>query len=221
MRTSHIIFLLLALTMSCKKNSAGDNLISDKTLQSKIVDQEYYALSELKKVETDKSRIFPRTLDADGEIVRVGKNDWTSGFYPGILWLMYDMTEDETWAMDAKKYTELLESEKFNDSNHDIGFKMMSSFGQGYRLTGNMDYRDVLIQSARTLITRFNENVGCIRSWDHHKDKWDFPVIIDNMMNLELLFWASKETGDPVFANIAVKHAQTTMQNHFRSDYSC
>lgn len=217
----YIIFILLALTMSCKKNSADENPFSDTALQAKLVEQGSYALSELKKVDPDKSRVFPRTIEADGTIVRVSKKDWTSGFFPGILWLMYDLTNDDAWANEAKTYTELLESEKFNDSNHDIGFKMMSSFGQGYRLTGNMDYRDILIQSARTLISRFNENVGCIRSWDHHKDKWDYPVIIDNMLNLELLFWASKETGDPVFANIAVKHAQTTMENHFRSDYSC
>jgi len=221
MRTYLIFLILMALSVSCKENSADENLILDKALQSKIIDQENYGLSELKKVDPDKKRIFPRTIDAEGQIVRVSKKDWTSGFYPGILWLMYDMTNDETWAREAKTYTELLESEKFNDSNHDIGFKMMSSYGQGYRLTGNMDYREVLIQSARTLISRFNENVGCIRSWDHHTDKWDDPVIIDNMLNLELLFWASKETGDPVFANIAVKHAQTTMQNHYRSDYSC
>jgi rhamnogalacturonyl hydrolase YesR len=221
MRAISIFSILLALTVSCKIGSADKNLVSDKMLQEKIVDQGNYALSELKKVDPDKRRIFPRTIDADGEIVRVSKKDWTSGFYPGILWLMYDMTDEDAWAREAGIYTQLLESEKFNASNHDIGFKMMSSYGQGYRLTGNMDYREVLIQSARTLITRFNENVGCIRSWDHHKDKWDFPVIIDNMLNLELLFWASKETGDPVFANIAVKHAQTTMQNHFRSDYSC
>lgn len=220
MRTYCIIFMLLTLAMSCKENGSVENHILDKALQEKIIEQENYALGELKKAGMDQNRVFPRTIDTDGEIVRVSKKDWTSGFYPGILWLMYDMTNDEAWAREATTYTELLESEKFNDSNHDIGFKMMSSYGQGYRLTGNMHYRDVLIQSARTLISRFNENVGCIRSWDHHKDKWDYPVIIDNMMNLELLFWASKETGDPVFSNIAVKHAETTMQNHFRSDYS-
>ncbi len=227
MRTTFIILVLLALTLalalaiSYKKNSADDNSGLDAEIQSMIVEQGSYALSKIKEVNPDERRIFPRTMDAEGQIVRVTKKDWTSGFYPGILWLMYDMTDNESWAREAKTYTELLESEKFNDSNHDIGFKMMSSYGQGYRLTGNMDYRDILIQSARTLISRFNENVGCIRSWDHHKDKWDYPVIIDNMLNLELLFWASKETSDPVFANIAVRHAQTTMKNHFRSDYSC
>jgi unsaturated chondroitin disaccharide hydrolase len=226
-RTTFIILVLLALTLalalaiSYKKNSADDNSGLNAEIQSMIVEQGSYALSKIKEVNPDERRIFPRTMDAEGQIVRVTKKDWTSGFYPGILWLMYDMTDNESWAREAKTYTELLESEKFNDSNHDIGFKMMSSYGQGYRLTGNMDYRDILIQSARTLISRFNENVGCIRSWDHHKDKWDYPVIIDNMLNLELLFWASKETSDPVFANIAVRHAQTTMKNHFRSDYSC
>jgi rhamnogalacturonyl hydrolase YesR len=165
-------------------------------------------------------RIFPRSLNSDGEIRFASKRDWTSGFYPGVLWQMYEITGKDSWKVEALKYTTPLESEKFNSSNHDIGFKMMSSFGHAYRLTGNNEYKDILIQSARTLLTRFNENVGCIRSWNHHRDKWQYPVIIDNMMNLELLFWAGKETGEPVFFNIAVKHAETTMKNHFRNDYS-
>ncbi|MDX2413856.1 MAG: glycoside hydrolase family 88 protein [Bacteroidales bacterium] len=220
MKPYFIIFILFILAISCNRNNTDDNYISEAEQITKIVDQESYALNQLKNFDTSDTLIFPRTLNADGEIVRVSKRDWTSGFYPGILWLMYHLTDDEAWANEAKSFTELLESEQFNDSNHDIGFKMMSSYGQGFRLTGNTDYREVLIQSARTLISRFNENVGCIRSWDHHKDKWDYPVIIDNMMNLELLFWASKETGDPVFANIAVKHAQTTILNHFRPNFS-
>jgi hypothetical protein len=97
---------------------------------------------------------------------------------------------------------------------------MMCSFGQGYQLTKDSVYRDILIQSAKTLTKRFNEKVGAIRSWDHNKDKWAFPVIIDNMMNLELLFWASKQTGDRQYYNIAVKHAETTLANHFRADNS-
>ena len=133
---------------------------------------------------------------------------------------MFELTGQQEFKNSAIRYTGLLESEKSNDRNHDLGFKMMSSFGQGFRLTNNDQYREVLIQSARTLITRFNENVGCIRSWDHHTDKWEFPVIIDNLMNLELLFRAWKLTGEPVFYNIAVKHADTTLKNHFRNDYS-
>lgn len=118
------------------------------------------------------------------------------------------------------KYTTLLEQEKFNAKTHDMGFKMFCSYGQGYAITKNPHYRDVLLQSAETLISRFNPKVGCIRSWDHNSDKWDFPVIIDNMMNLELLFWAAKETCDSTYKEIAVSHALKTLQNHFREDYS-
>ncbi len=97
---------------------------------------------------------------------------------------------------------------------------MFSSFGKAYQFTGNEEYKNVVIQSAKTLATRFNPKVGCIRSWDHNADKWDFPVIIDNMMNLEMLMWAAKETGNDTLKQIAISHAQTTAKNHFREDYS-
>ena len=218
MKPTLLLFCLLFL-LSCNRYSS-DQQQSKQVLIERISKQEQFALNLMNNVEEQERFRFPRSIDANGNLHLVGKRDWTSGFYPGVLWLMYDLTTDESWKIEATKYTELLESEQYNDSNHDIGFKMMSSYGQAYRLTGNKEYRKILIQSALTLISRFNEKVGCIRSWDHHKDKWDFPVIIDNMINLELLFWASKETGDPVFANIAVKHAETTLKNHFRPDYS-
>lgn len=108
-----------------------------------------------------------------------------------------------------------------NGGTHDMGFKMYCSFGNGYRLTQDERYKEILLQSARTLSTRFKPKAGIIRSWDHNKDKWQCPVIIDNMMNLELLFWATKESKDSTYYNIAVSHARTTMKNHFRADYSC
>ena len=101
-----------------------------------------------------------------------------------------------------------------------MGFKVYCSFGNGYRLTGDAAYKDVLLQAAYTLTTRYKEGAGIIRSWDHSRDKWDCPVIIDNMMNLELLFWAFRTSGDSLFYNVAVNHARTTMKNHFRDDYS-
>ena len=110
-----------------------------------------------------------------------------------------------------------MEQEKNNDTSHDMGFKIYCSFGNGHRLTKNPKYREIMIQSARTLITRFNPKVGCI---PYHVEVWDFPVIIDNMMNLELLFWAFKETKDSFFYKVAVSHANTTMKNHFRPDFS-
>lgn len=209
------ICMLFLLVNSCNKISNDDNnifLIKKASQQLKHIS---------KNIEKSSGNLkFPRTVDESGNLKLVSKRDWTSGFYPGTLWLMYDLTHDNFWKNEAVKYTHLLENEMYNASNHDIGFKMMSSYGLGYEFTKSKKYKEVLIQSAKTLITRFNANVGCIRSWDHNTDKWEFPVIIDNLMNLELLFWAWEETGDSVFYNIAVTHAKTTMKNHFRNDFS-
>lgn len=161
-----------------------------------------------------------RSLSPNGHLNLIPSKDWCSGFFPGSLWIAADLTKDPNLRKLAAEFTLPLEQEKFNGKTHDMGFKMLCSFGQGYRYTKDSTYRNILIQSAKTLTKRFNDKVGALRSWDHHPEKWQFPVIIDNMMNLELLFWASRQTGDPQFYNIAVKHAETTLINHFRADYS-
>jgi len=161
----------------------------------------------------------PRTIDS-GRLKLVASRDWTSGFFPGELWMLYGFTHDEEWKKYAMSYTAAMEREKTNATTHDMGFKIFCSYGTGYRLTHDPAYRDLIIQSARTLTTRFNPKIGCIRSWDHHRNLWDFPVIIDNMMNLELLFEATRFTGDSSFYRIAVSHANTTMKNHYRPDHS-
>jgi unsaturated chondroitin disaccharide hydrolase len=178
---------------------------------------------EEKRVQRENSNrgplVVPRAI-RDGKLFMVPSRDWTSGFFPGMLWYMYDLTGNESWIEKAKEYTTYIEREKTNAGTHDMGFKIYCSFGNGLRITNDQAYTDIMVESARTLITRYNENIGCIRSWDHNRDKWVFPVIIDNMMNLELLFWATKETGDSIFYQIAVNHANTTLANHFREDNS-
>ena len=163
--------------------------------------------------------VSPRTLNK-GELKLVASRDWTSGFFPGELWLLYEFTANKEWKQQAEKFTANIEREKTNGGTHDMGFKVYCSFGNGFRLTGDQHYKDVIIQSAKTLSTRFRPITGTIRSWDHSTDKWAFPVIIDNMMNLELLFAATKLTNDSSFYKIAVAHANTTMKNHFRADNS-
>lgn len=163
--------------------------------------------------------VSPRTVDEDGELTLVSSRDWTSGFFSGELWLMYEYTGEEAWESAAREYTSRIEREKTNGGTHDMGFKIYCSFGNGYRLTGDSEYGEIMVEAARTLTTRFKPGAGIIRSWDHNTDKWQSPVIIDNMMNLELLFWASKQTGDSLFRDIAVRHAETTMRNHFRENY--
>ncbi len=180
--------------------------------------------TDMLQVSGDISR-YPRTVDSTGKTSYVPISDWTGGFWPGILWYMFEITHDSSWEKQAVKWTESLEKNQFNTQHHDLGFMMYCSYGNAYRLTKNEAYKKILIQSAQSLASRFNPKVGCIKSWnsrlswDGHT-LWNYPVIIDNMMNLELLFFASKVTGDSSFRKIAIKHAEVTMKNHFRSDFS-
>jgi len=164
--------------------------------------------------------VSPKSLTPGGKLNLVPAKDWTSGFFPGELWMLYEYTKDKKWEVQARLFTANIENEKFNGITHDMGFKIYCTFGAGYRLTHDPAYREVIIQGAKTLSTRFNPVIGSIRSWDHSRDKWGFPVIIDNMMNLELLFETTKITGDSSFYKIAVSHANTTLKNHYRSDFS-
>ena len=165
-------------------------------------------------------RVTPRSVDKDGKLVLVGPKDWCSGFFAGSLWQMYQYSHEQFWRENAVSNTWLIESAKWHRGTHDLGFMIGDSFGKAYQLTGEQSYRDVMLQAARTLITRYSPKVGCIRSWDHNAHVWKYPVIIDNMMNLEMLFEATRLTGDSTFYKIAVSHANTTMKNHFREDYS-
>ncbi len=161
---------------------------------------------------------YPRSLNPDSSVRLVGPSDWTSGFFPGSLWYIYENTGIEPFLDNARRWTVAISSMRYNTGTHDLGFMFGCSFGNGYRLTGDTLYRDYMLEAAHSLTSRFNPVVGCIRSWDF--GSWQFPVIIDNMMNLELLFWAFHESGDSSYYKIAVSHARTTMKNHFRSDYS-
>jgi len=190
------------------------NVFNDAEKQTKLMLQE---IPKAKAANAD--LVSPRTLNK-GELKLVASRDWTSGFFPGELWFLYEYTGNNEWKQQAESFTANMEREKTNGGTHDMGFKVYCSFGTGFRLTRDQHYKDVIIQSARTLSTRFRPITGTIRSWDHSRDKWAYPVIIDNMMNLELLFAATQLTGDSSFYKIAVTHANTTMNNHFRDDNS-
>ena len=218
MKLKILFFVFLLVCSSCaldKRDIISSNFdFADIQLKHAFVEMDSVYKS------TDKLLANPRNIDPNGFLRMVASHDWTSGFFPGELWYMYEYTKDDFWKEKARKQTELLEQEKWNGSTHDMGFKMYCSYGNGYRLTQDSGYKDILLQSAYTLIRRYNPKVGCIRSWDHNRDKWQYPVIIDNMMNLELLFWAFRTNGDSIFYQVAVDHARTTMKNHFRKDYS-
>lgn len=145
--------------------------------------------------------------------------DWTSGFFPGTIWYTYELTGDEALKTQAINYTNLLNPVRSYTGTHDLGFMVNCSYGNALRLAKNDTIAAVMIETADNLASRFNDSIAAIRSWDF--GSWNFPVIIDNMMNLDLLFTVSKMTGNPKYKDIAIKHAQTTMKNHFRPDYTC
>src|SRR5690606_17035693 len=162
---------------------------------------------------------FPRTWE-NGELKSAPSQSWISGFYPGTLLYLYEYSGDKSLLDEAEQKLTVLEKEKHNTGTHDLGFMLYCSFGNALRLTGKPAYREVILTGTESLSKRFNPEVGCIRSWGKIDDEKNFLVIIDNMMNLEMMTWASRESGNNKYRDIALTHANTTMANHFRPDYS-
>ncbi|MDR2674721.1 MAG: glycoside hydrolase family 88 protein [Opitutaceae bacterium] len=164
---------------------------------------------------------FPRTFE-EGNLLTSKLKTWTVGFFPGSLWLIREGTGDAKWDGPADRWTRRLDGLRHHTGTHDLGFILHCAYGTGLRAArGAVDgeaYRAVLLDGARALASRFNPAVGAIRSWD--REMWAFPVIIDNMMNLELLCRASAAGGDPRYREIAIAHAHKTLAHHFRADGS-
>jgi hypothetical protein len=163
--------------------------------------------------------LLPRSFE-QGEDTWSDSRWWTSGFFPGSLWYLYENNRNPGILKYARLFTSRVEREKYTTDNHDVGFMLYCSAGNGLRLTGDKHYEEVLLTGANSLATRYKPGVGLIRSWDHSTDRWQYPVIIDNIMNLELLLWAYDYSGERKFREIAVSHANKTMEHHFRPDYS-
>ena len=166
----------------------------------------------------DQQGALPRTFEK-GILKTVSYDYWVSGFFPGVLWMLYEDTGNAEMRRFAEIYTERVEPAKRMKNTHDLGFMLYNSFGQGYRLTGNKHYLDVINEGTQSLLTRWNEKIGVMKSWQSSA-RWQYPVIIDNMMNLEMLCFMSREFSDRKYERIAEKHAQTTIKNHFRDDFS-
>jgi hypothetical protein len=214
-----VIVLLFFFLVSCTatRNAGGR---SRKELLETISRNHVLAASQysllMKNLPPDK---FPKTYHENtGKYEWSDSQWWTSGFYPGSLLHLYEVTKDDNLRREALRMLKLLEKEQYNTSTHDLGFMMFCSYGHANRLQPSEAYKQVLLNSARSLSKRFSPTVGAIKSWNSKPG--DFLVIIDNMMNLELLFWATRVSGDSSFQKIAVTHANTTMKHHFRPDHS-
>ena len=214
--SSSVLILGFALLASCK---SGINSQTKTTSASENLLEKRYKM--LLDYPVD-SISMPRSMTIKtNTIKKVPSRDWTSGFFAGNLWQLYRLTDNEAYKNQAQKWTPFSKKESVNSNSHDVGFKVFCSFGEALKVENKEEYKAVIIKGAETLCTRFNAKVGAIRSWDFNKEIWGYPVIIDNMMNLELLFEASKLSGNKKYQDIAIQHANTTLKNQFRSDNSC
>ncbi|TSC71742.1 MAG: unsaturated glucuronylhydrolase [Parcubacteria group bacterium Gr01-1014_38] len=161
---------------------------------------------------------YPITTDSSGKWKTMNASGWTSGFFPGSLWLLYEQSKNPVWKARAQTWQRHLEREKTSRGTHDLGFMLFTSFGNGHRLTGDDRYRRVLLTAAGSLATRYNPVVGAIKSWESKPA--EFPVIIDSLMNLELLFWASTHGGQSAWRDLAIQHARRVRRDHVRPDGS-
>lgn len=217
MRILLISFItIITFLTSCSKKEQQEPL--SQVIDNALDFAQKQSLRMAAKYERQKDT-FPRSY-VDGQMTTSDSGWWCSGFFPGVLWYLYENDKDNVQLLQfAKEYTERIEKEKDNASTHDLGFMLYCSFGNAWRLTHEEAYKDVLEVGARSLASRYNPNIGLIRSWDF--GKWQYPVIIDNMMNLEYLLWASKEFNEASYEKACIDHANKTMQNHYRDNYSC
>ena len=214
-----IFFISAFLCLACQKQE------SMKELTARVFERAAGQMELLDKsldsaaVANPGAAIYPRSINKDGTLWTSNYKWWCSGFYPGSLWYVYEYTGDEKIKQLALEYQAGLEPLRFRKDDHDIGFQLMCSYGNCLRLTGDQTCVPVLIDGANSLASRFDPEVGCTRSWSF--GKWSFPVIVDNMMNMELLLKAAELGGSDSLKNVALAHARTTMKNHFRDDKSC
>jgi hypothetical protein len=195
---------------------------SSKKLMKQLIDENMKFAAQQYKIlaKSTPDTVMPRSFNAEKkELITSNTKWWTSGFYPGTLWMIYDETKDLAIRTEALKRLALLEPTKHYTGNHDLGFMMYCSFGTAYAITKDPAYKDVIFTAASSLATRYRPSIKAIQSWNTSKT-FKCPVIIDNMMNLELLEWVTQNGGDKRFHEIAVNHANTTLKNQFRPDYS-
>ena len=207
-----ILFLTLS---SCQEKQETMQQLIDRSMQVAVQQSKNMAAAL-----NDKPDMLPKTINPEtGELITSDSGWWCSGFYPGLLWYLYEYTNDAELKALAEAYTDRIEKEQYNLGTHDLGFMIYCPFGNGLRVADKQEYIDIILTGSKSLCSRYNPTVGLIKSWDH--GTWKYPVIIDNMMNLEMLMWAFKQSGDSMFLEIAESHADITMANHFRTDNSC
>lgn len=226
------VALVVLVMFACNKDSKKAKLKVVQESKQELIDR-VFAFSEkqydslVRRIEVNKPLLQPRGVTEDGGLRLRPFQDWTSGFFPGSLWYLFEYSQSDKWKDRAIMFTVALDSVQYITNSHDLGFMVNNSYGHAYELTQDPLYKDVIINSAKSLMSRYRPVIGTIQSWDTTPDMgwisergWDVPVIVDNMMNLDLLYKAFEFTQDSTFYKVATTHAKTTLKHHYREDYS-
>ncbi|OJX88432.1 MAG: glucuronyl hydrolase [Paludibacter sp. 47-17] len=206
--------------MGCSGNFVNDALEYCTT-------QTERSLNELRQSGSIDYTRMPRNIantSTEWHTRKATKEEWTAGFWPGVLWYAYEASGNENIRAEAEKFSASLEFLSRTPAyDHDLGFLVFCSYGNGYRLTGNSAYKKIILDTADTLATLFNPKVGTILSWPREVQprNWPHNTIIDNMINLEMMFWAAKNGPNKTLYDMAVSHADVTMRHQFKPDFSC
>lgn len=214
--------VILLLILSAENQSQPQPQKPIREIINKALDFSVNQSLRMAKSLENKNELLPKTVDRFGNLQTCKSDWWVSGFFPGQLWYLYEYSKNEEVKNYAVEFSKRVEKEKFTTDNHDVGFIIHCSFGNGFRITKDSTYLEIIKTASNSLITRFNKKIGAIRSWDtgQWNKQWQYAVIIDNMMNLEMLLWAAKEFNEPKFYDVAVSHANTSMRDHYRPDFS-
>lgn len=193
----------------------------DKTMGKLIKENFELAVHQYKLLAANTpADVMPRNYSPNENKFTTSKTTWwTSGFFPGSLWYIYEYTKDSAIKAEAENRLGIIEHVKNYTGDHDLGFMIYCSFGNAYRITGKPNYKETVLIAAETLIKRYRPSIRSIQSWDSSAN-FRCPVIVDNMMNLELLCWTSDQTREPKYKAIAIDHTNTTLKNHYRPDHS-
>lgn len=219
--------ILSSVLLTCTLALAAQELDVDKQLHY-CHSQVMRALAELQGANGYDFSQQPRNILSTDKLKgwntrKATAEEWCSGFWPGILWMDYSHSREAKVLQAAEGYTEALRPLAYQKAfDHDLGFLMFCSFGKGYEVDRRDDYRQVILAAADTLATLFNPMVGTLLSWPRNIGMFSgHNTIMDNMMNLDMLCWAAQHGGTPLLHPMAVTHARTTMEHHFRPDGTC
>lgn len=215
------LFLLSLVFFACFSKTSDSEKFLTNTVDTAFFRAKQQSILMAREL-LDQPNRLPQSLNENGDLVTSNADWWTSGFFPGVLWVLYENTQDSLLKKYAENYTRRLEKDNYGIWDHDIGFMIFNSYGNAYRITHDEYYKRIIESATDALASRFDSTVGCILSWDKASwnEQWEFPVIIDNMMNLEILMWSGREFAKTHFSYLAETHSTTTLKNHYRDDFS-